>query len=59
MTDVLVRVNNASTKHHEQKAWEERIYLVHTYIALVITEGSQDRNSNRAGTWRQELMQRP
>ena len=26
--------------------------------ALFIIEGSQDRNSNRAGTWRQELMQR-
>ena len=24
-----------------------------------ITEGSQDRNSSRAGTWRQEQMQRP
>jgi hypothetical protein len=24
-----------------------------------IIEGSQDRNSNMAGTWRQELMQRP
>ena len=24
-----------------------------------ITEGSQDRNSNKAGTWRQELMERP
>jgi hypothetical protein len=24
-----------------------------------MTEGSQDRSSSRAGTWRQELMQRP
>jgi hypothetical protein len=26
---------------------------------LLITKGSQDRNSQRAGTWRQKLMQRP
>ena len=32
------------------------IWLV---LSLFIIEGSQDRNSNRAGTWRQELMQRP
>ena len=28
-------------------------------VALFIIEGSQDRNSIGAGTWRQELMQRP
>jgi hypothetical protein len=26
---------------------------------VAITEGSQGRNPSRAGTWRQELMQRP
>jgi hypothetical protein len=26
---------------------------------LFFLKGSQDRSSNRAGTWRQELMQRP
>jgi hypothetical protein len=26
---------------------------------LFISKGSQDRNSHQAGTWRQELMQRP
>jgi hypothetical protein len=31
---------------------EERVYLGYTYILLFIIEGSQDRNSNRAGTWR-------
>jgi len=30
----------------------------HTSTALFFTEGSQDRNLSRAGTWRQELMQR-
>ena len=36
---------------------EERIYS--DYTLLFITKGSQDRNSNRAGTWRQALMHRP
>jgi hypothetical protein len=38
---------------------EERVYLAYTSISLFITEGSQDRDSNRPVTWRQELMQRP
>jgi hypothetical protein len=29
---------------------EERVYLAYTYTALLITKGSQERNSNRAGT---------
>ena len=37
---------------------EERVLLAYTSISLFITEGSQFRNSNRAGTWRKELMQR-
>jgi hypothetical protein len=43
----------------EKQFGEERVYLVYTSILLFITEGSQDRNLNRAGTWRQVLMQRP
>ena len=38
---------------------EEGTYLAHTSILRFIIEGSQDGNSNRAGSWRQELMQRP
>jgi len=38
---------------------EGRIYLATLPTSLFITEGSHDRNSSRAGTWRQELMQRP
>jgi hypothetical protein len=38
---------------------EERFYLAYIFISLFIIEGSQDRNSNNAGTWRQELLQRP
>ena len=56
---VLVRVSIATTKHHDQRAsWVERVYLAYTSALLFITKGSQDRSSNRAGTWRQELMQR-
>ena len=39
---------------------EKMVYLAHTSIVTVlIIEGSQDRNSHRAGTWKQEQMQRP
>jgi hypothetical protein len=41
------------------QVWEERVYLAHTSMLLFIIKGSQDRDSSRAGTWRQELMQRP
>lgn len=37
-------------------AWEGKAY---TSISLFIIRGSQDRNSSRAGSWRQELMQTP
>jgi hypothetical protein len=47
-------------EHHDQKhLGEERISLVYISTPLSITEGSQDRNSNRTGTWRQELVCRP
>jgi hypothetical protein len=38
---------------------EEGVYLTYTATALFIIEGSQDRNSSGAETWRQELVQRP
>jgi hypothetical protein len=37
---------------------EKRIYLIYTTLLFII-EGSQDKNSNRAGSLRQELMQKP
>jgi hypothetical protein len=47
-------------KHHDQKqVGEERFYLAWTSTLLSIFVESQDRNSNRAGIWRQELMQKP
>ena len=48
---VLVRVSLAWKKHHDQKASAS--------ILLFIIEESQDRKSNRAGSWEQELMQKP
>jgi hypothetical protein len=46
-------VTLAVNKYHDHKQlWEERAYLVFTSTSLFITEGSQDRNSNRAGAWR-------
>jgi hypothetical protein len=57
---VLVRVSipaqNIMTK---KEVGEERVYSAYTSTLLFSTKGSQDRNSHRAGTWRQELMQRP
>jgi hypothetical protein len=38
---------------------EERVCSAYASTLLFIIKGSQDRNSNRAETWRQELMQRP
>jgi hypothetical protein len=38
---------------------EETVYLAYTSTSVFIIKGSQDRNSNRIGAWKQELMQRP
>jgi hypothetical protein len=43
----------------KKEVGEERVYSAYTSILLFITEGSQGRNSNRAGSWRQKRMQRP
>ena len=54
----LAKVSIAATKHHKQKqVKEESVYLADTSIWLFIIERSQNRNSNVAGTWRQELME--
>jgi hypothetical protein len=59
LVGVLVRVcipaQNIMTK---KQVVEESIYSAYTSTFLFITKGSQDKNSHRAGTWRQELMQR-
>ena len=33
--------------------------MAYTSLSVFILEGSKDRNPNRAGTWRQKLIQRP
>ena len=48
---VLARLTAAVTKHHSQThVGEERAYLTYTFILQFIIKGSQDKNSNRAGT---------
>jgi hypothetical protein len=58
--DCLSHGLHSYTKHHDQGAsWGVSDYPAYTSTLLFITKGSQDRNSHRAGTSRQELMQRP
>lgn len=50
---------NQTTTTTTKQVREERVYLTYTVIALFTIEGSQDRNLSRAGTWSEELVQRP
>jgi hypothetical protein len=43
----------------KKQVGEKRVYLTYTSILVFIFAGSQDRNSNRARTWRQELIYKP
>ena len=46
--------------YHDQSNLGMKGFIWLTLIlSLLLTEGIPDRNSNRAGTWRPELMQRP
>lgn len=45
--------------HDPQQTLEEKAYLVYTSVSQSIIEGSQDGKVNKAGKWRQELMQKP
>jgi hypothetical protein len=51
---VCVAAQNILTK---KQVGEGQVYSA--YTVLFFTKGSQHWNSHRAGTWRQELMQRP
>jgi hypothetical protein len=53
---VRIPVQSIMTK---KQVGEERVFSAYTSTLLFITKGSQDRNSHRAETWRQELTQRP
>jgi hypothetical protein len=46
-------------QHDQEQAWKEKDYFDYTYWSHFITERSQDKNSSIAGTWKQELIQRP
>jgi hypothetical protein len=58
LATVLVRVYITAQNMTRKQVEEERVYSAYTSTLLFITKVSQDRNSHRAGTWRQELMQR-
>jgi hypothetical protein len=57
---VLVRVSIAAKKHHDQtpSGGGKSLFCLH-FHTLFIAKGSQNMNSSKVGTWRQELMQRP
>ena len=59
IASVLVRVYKPAQNMTKKQVGEERVYSAYTSTSLFITKGSQDRNLHRAGTWRQELIQRP
>jgi hypothetical protein len=46
-------------KYHDQKQVGGGVTLFRLQFHIAVhLEGNQDRNSNKAGSWRQELMQR-
>jgi len=55
---VLVRVAAVMKRYGQKHVGRERAYLPHILILLFTIERSQDRNSSKSGTWRQEPMQR-
>jgi hypothetical protein len=59
LTTFLVKVSISAQNITKKQVGEERVYYAYNSTLLLITKGSQDRNSQRAGTWRQKLMQRP
>ena len=57
---VLVRVSiPAQNIMNKKQVGEERVYSPYTSTLLFITKGSQNWNSHRVETRRQELMQKP
>jgi hypothetical protein len=53
---VCISAQNIMTK---KQVGEKGVYSAYISKLLFITKGSQNRNSYRARTWRQDLMQRP
>ena len=65
MHAITVKIDNEFEDHHcadetprPRQHGEERGYSAYTSLSLFTLRGRQDRNSNKAKTWRQELMQR-
>lgn len=58
MASILGRVTLAVMKHYYQSNLGKGSFLVYISMSLLVTEGSQERHSNRARTWRQEILQR-
>jgi hypothetical protein len=54
--DVIARV---SVPTMTKSNVERKVYFTFTSTSQFIIKGSQDRNLNMSGTWRQELLQRP
>lgn len=53
---VLVGVSIAAMKHNDQKArW---VYGAYIFTSQFIIKGNQEKNTNKAADWKQELMQR-
>jgi hypothetical protein len=46
-------------KHHDLSNLGRKGFIWLMLQSLLIIKGSQNRNSGRAGSWRQELMQKP
>lgn len=57
---ILVRVTIVVMKDYDQKhLGVKRVYLVYASRLQFIVKKCQDSSSNRAGTWRLKLMERP
>ena len=56
----MLGFTTAVKKHHDRKQQAEKsIYSPYSSISLLTIKGNQVRNSIRAGSLRQELMQGP
>jgi hypothetical protein len=57
--DVLVRVSiPAQNIRTKKQVGEESVFSAYISTLIFITKRSEDKHAYRAGTWRQELMQR-
>jgi hypothetical protein len=50
LTRVCISAQNLRTK---KQVGKERIYSAYTSTLLIITKETQNKNSHRAGTWKQ------